>query len=319
VYLEYLLKMKIEKFKRLPDDTPIDLNVPIWLGIPYEAAILGQKYHHTPEEEPTFDKQPVIADDSPLEPVFDFDNSEMVQTAIRFYTAIKSLVGDRFNVVFPYWIRGPQGMGLYTRGYENFLTDIYLNPDFTRRLLRYVTEAAKAYAAWRARFLDEAVPLADLFNDDIPIIRPEHYRDFILPFEQEISDFHGGVYYWHSCGNTTKHIPEILKLRNLKLADLGPAIADKPAAIRVFAGVDRARPTEIRFAADRLVQTASEDRIRQYITETICACQAAGMEKYVLRVSGMSLLLGAEEDLRKLQTWIRVTRAVQDELVAQAR
>jgi hypothetical protein len=207
-------------------------------------------------------------------------------------------------------------MCLYTRGYENFLTDLYLNPDFTHRLLRYVTEAAKAYAAWRARYLDESLPLVDLFNDDIPIIRPQHYRDFILPYEQEISDFHGGVYYWHSCGNTTKHIPEILKLRNLKLADLGPAIADKPAAIRVFAGADRAKPTETRFAADRLVQKATEEQIREYITETICACRETGLEKYVLRVSGMSLLLGAEEDLRKLQTWIRVTRAVQNELLS---
>lgn len=316
VHLEYLLKMKIEKFKQLPDDTPIDLNVPLWLGIPYEAAILGQKFHHTLDEEPTFDKIPIINEDTPLEPVFDFDNSEMVQTAIHFYTTIKGIVGDQFNVVFPFWIRGPQGMCLYTRGYEGFLTDIYINPEFAHRQLRYVTEAGKAYAAWRSKYLNEAIPLVDLFNDDIPIIRPEHYCKFILPYEQELSDFHNGVYYWHSCGNTTRHIPEILKLKNLKLADLGPAIADKPAAIRIFAETDRSKPTEIRFAADRLVQKADEGQIREYVAETIRICQETKLEKYVLRVSGMSLLLGAQEDLQKMQTWIRVAKSVQEELSA---
>ena len=196
-------------------------------------------------------------------------------------------------------------MSLYLRGYENFLTDLYVNPDFAHRILRFVTDAAKAYVAWRSEFLNEPIRKGDLFNDDVPIMSPKMYTEFVFPYEQELCDYYGGIYYWHSCGDTTSHIERILRLSDLQLFDIGPAVRDRHLAIGKLKNI---QPTEIRFAADELVQKADEAMIDSYLNETVEICEENRIEKYVLRVSGMSVLLGAKQDLEKLKTWIKVAR-----------
>jgi len=308
-YLKYLLMMKIEKFRQLNDDTPIDRNIPIWLGIPYEAGMLGQKYFITEKEEPTFGKEPVITESFGFNTEFDFEETDYLKTAKRFYQTIKNIVGSEFNVIFPFWIRGPQGMALYLRGYEKFLTDLYLDPEFAHRVLRYATDAAKAYTAWRAEYLSDPIRKGDLFNDDIPIMSPEMYETFIFPYERELCDYFGGIYYWHSCGDTTPHITQILRLPVLDLFDIGPGVKNKKQAIQQI-GQDK--PTEIRFAADRCVQRADENEMQKFVEETVESCRECQVEKYVIRVSGLSVLLGAKKDLEKLRTWIKVARRVLD-------
>ena len=86
---------------------------------------------------------------------------------------------------------------------------MYESPAFAHRLLRYVTDAAKQYARWRADFTGDPTARCDLFNDDIPLMSPESYAQFFLPYEQELSDLHGGVYYWHSCVEAPPSTPSL--------------------------------------------------------------------------------------------------------------
>ena len=85
-------------------------------------------------------------ENSELPGSFDFNRNEYLAMVIPFWRRVKQLAGPEFNVLFPEWYRGPQGVALYIRGYENFSLDLYLNPALAHRVLRYVTEAAKAYA-----------------------------------------------------------------------------------------------------------------------------------------------------------------------------
>jgi len=309
-YLEYYLKMKIKKFQEFPDDTPIDFNIPIYFGIVFEPALLGQKVYFNKTEEPTFVKESIISETAELPNQFDFNNNNFLHFTKNFYEKIKKLVGPSFNVIFPYWYRGPQGVALYTRGFEKFLIDIFLNPKFAHKIMRYVTDAQKAYAQWRSNYLEEPIKKGDLFNDDIPLISPKEYRNFIFPYEEELCDFYNGIYYWHSCGDITQHIPEIIKLKSIELLDFGVSMENKKKGL---GRLDKEIPIECRILAQKHIQNANSKEVEIYMRGIIQEFKKRKIKKYVLRSSGMSTLLGAKKDIKKLSQWIEITRKLQIE------
>lgn len=307
-FLEHYLRMKIKKYQEIPDDTPIDMNIPIWFGVAFEAGLLGQKVYFPPNEDPVFGKEPIITETTQFPLYFDFENNDFLQIAKHFYKKIKSLVGSEFNVIFPHWFRGPQGVSLFIRGFENFLSDLYTNPDFAHRIIRYVTDAQKAYTEWRSEYLEQPIGKVDMFNDDIPLMSPEHYKEFVFPYEQELSDFAGGIYYWHSCGNISQHISEITKLNSLDILDFGVSMEDKSIGMD---NLDIDIPIELRILAQKYIQNADKEAMGKYMQNILQNCKDRNLNKYILRTSGMSTLLGAEKDLRKLREWIEVSRVLQ--------
>jgi uroporphyrinogen-III decarboxylase len=319
--LEYFLTYKMLKFRRFRDDTPLTRDIPVCFGVTHEAGMLGQKVLFMEGEEPQFGKDPIVDEDSVLPSRIDFSrNPYLVDMAIPFHRRVKSLAGSGFRVIFPHWYRGPQGVALYIRGFQNFAVDMYVNEDFARRLLRYVTDAGKQYAAWRAEFTGEALEPCDLFNDDIPLMSPDNYAEFFRELEQELIDFHGGCWYWHSCGDLTRHVPEVRRLRGISLIDFGVTMEDKAEGLKGMSadGVDGAAPeswpaVELRVMAKRHIQEASEEEQKEYVRSILRACRASRVERYVIRSSGMSILLGGERDLDSLARWVDLAREVQAE------
>ncbi len=315
-FLEYFLRYKILKFTRFPDDTPLTPDIPVCFGVTHEAGMLGQKVLFMPGEEPQFSKEPVVDEDSVLPKSIDFSRNEYLATAIRYYERVKDLAGRELRVIFPHWYRGPQGVALYIRGFENFSVDMYVNEAFAHRVLRYVTDAAKQFADWRADYTKEPIARCDLFNDDIPLMSPDSYEKFFLPYEQELSDFHGGVWYWHSCGDITKHVPAIQRLRGVALLDFGVTMERKADGLSGLGerGL-RAGPraVEFRVMAKRHIQEASEQEQKNYVRGILAACRQDGIQRYVIRSSGMSILLGGEPDLQRLARWVQLVREVQAE------
>ena len=104
----------------------------------------------------------------------------------------------------------------------------------------------------------------------------------------------------------TPHVPEIHKLPDIDLLDFGVTMEDKAAGL---AGLTRPQALELRVFAKRHLQEASDQEAR-----TTCgvSCAPAGARgRYVIRSSGMSLLLGAEKDLARLARWVELVREVQ--------
>jgi uroporphyrinogen-III decarboxylase len=308
-FLEYYLRFKMLKFRRFADDTPLTRQIPVCFGVTHEAGMLGQKIFFLPGEEPQFGRAPVYGPEDPLPEILDFSKNEYITTiAMPYYLKVRELAGNEFETIFPQWYRGPQGTALYVRGFENFSLDLYDNPDFAHRLLRFVTEAAKGYALWLQDFTGKPIGQCDLFNDDIPLMGPDTYRDFFLAYEQELSDFHGGVAYWHSCGDITKHVPEIEKLRGVSLLDFGVTMESKDAGIQQLAGP---KVLELRVFAKPHIQEADEEAQKAYLRDIVGACRRRGVRRYVIRTSGMSTLLGGEKDIEKLARWVELAREVQ--------
>jgi uroporphyrinogen-III decarboxylase len=309
-FLEYFLRYKILKFRRFRDDTPLTRDIPVCFGVTHEAGILGQKVLFLPGEEPQFAKEPIVEETTELPGTIDFSNNAYLAMAIPYYEKVKDMAGREFHVIFPQWYRGPQGVALYIRGFENFAVDTYVNQTFAHRVLRYVTDAAIQFARWRSAYTGEPIARCDLFNDDIPLMSPDAYARFFLPYEQELAHFHGGVYYWHSCGDITRHVAVIDKLDGVALLDFGVTMQDKREGMR---NLSRPRALELRVMAKTHIQEASEEAAKAYILDMIEACRESGVKRYVIRTSGMSILLGGEEDLLKLARWVEMVREVQRE------
>lgn len=309
-FLEYYLKIRLRKYAEFPDDTPLTRDIPVCFGVTHEAGILGQSVILDSGDEPTFGRKVLFDENSPLPRFLDFEGNEYLNMIRGFYQEVKRRVGSEFRVIFPQWYRGPQGVALYVRGFENFSLDLYLQPQFAHRLLRFITDAAKQFVAWRAEYTGEPIARCDLFNDDIYLMSPQSYTEFFLPYEREIGDFHGGVYYWHSCGDITKHVSAIQDLPNVELVDFGVTMEDKLAGMD---GLRRQQPLELRVHAQKHIQQASEQQAREYVAAILRACEERKVERYVIRSSGMSVLNGAKSDIRKLSRWVDLVRELQAE------
>lgn len=236
-------------------------------------------------------------------------NSYLNDIAIPFWTRIKKLAGPDFRVIFPQWYRGPQGVALYIRGFQEFSIDLYLNETLAHQILRYTTDAAKAFYLWHQDFTGEPIRRGDLFNDDIPLMSPEMYTKFFLPYEQELSDFFGGIYYWHSCGDITAHVGAVHQLTDIDLMDFGVTMESKKVGISRLV---RNQLIELRIMAQKHIQECTEEESRKYIRDILDDCADAAVDKYVIRSSGMSVINGAENDARKLARWVELVREAQE-------
>lgn len=309
-YLEYYLKMKIFKFQTIHDDTPLTMDIPLVLGVTHEAGILGQKVFFKHGEEPTFSRKSIVDENTLLPTSFDFSNNEYLSMVIPFYKKLCELVGNEYHVIFPQWYRGPQGVALYIRGFQEFSLDLYLNEVFAHRLLRYVTDAAKAFVLWRQDYTGDPICRGDLFNDDIPLMSPQMYKKHFLEYEREMSELYGGIYYWHSCGDITQHVREIQNLSDIDLMDFGVSMNDKTAGINNLVWN---QTIEFRVHAQNHIQQCSEEESKEYVRSLIRGCRDVGLRSYVIRSSGMSVVHGADTDLALLSRWVDLVRGVQNE------
>ena len=309
-YLEFYLKMRIEKFKRLPDDTPLTMDIPLVFGVTHEAGMLGQKIFFNYGEEPTFARESIVDENTAFPKEFNFNKNDYLDMVVPFYRRLKERTGSDFRVIFPHWYRAPQGVALYIRGFQEFSLDLYINEPLARRILRYATDAAKAYALWRQDFTGEPIHKCDLFNDDIPLMSPEMYTQYFFEYEKELSDFHGGVFYWHSCGDTTSHIAAVHALPDIDLLDFGVTMEDKADGLRHLA---RKQTVEFRVMAQKHIQQCSEEESKDYIRKIIESCKEYSVSSYIIRSSGMSIVHGSEKDLQMLGRWVDLVREVQEE------
>lgn len=306
-YLKYQLKMMIYRYENFLDHTCIGKEIPIWLGATLESSLFGAETIYPEDESPWLDREPVIRSESDLDMLEppDFFKSGLMPLAHQYYEVIGDLIDDDFKVTFPEWGRSPFGVATHIRGYENLLVDIVSNPKFMKQLMRFITDSRKQWTRERAKFLDLEVEKGNIYNDEVnsPTLSTAMYEEFALPYEQELSEFHGGILYWHSCGNTTDLITSIAKIPGLEMFHVGPW-TNLERAYQVF---DGKMPLEICVHPIQYVQKASPEKMQKnlmYIVDTCGPCP------YTIRAEGLQVVNGVEEDLRKIKKWIDIANSV---------
>jgi len=304
-YLENTLKMMIYRFEHFQDFTCVEKTIPIWLGTTFESSLFGSRTIFVKGESPWLDREPIIKRPEDLDELNfpDFYKSGLMPLAHKMYEEINELVEGKYTVVFPEWGRGPFGVVQHIRGLENLLMDIILRPEFVHRLMRFVTDARKSWVKERARFLRRKVEKGNLYNDEVncPTLSPSQYEEFVLPYELELCEFHGGITYWHSCGDTTKLLDSIRRIPNIDMFHIGPW-TDLKEVRRVFGEVAALEkclmPTED-------IQLASKKEMEEKLKNIRAVLDGTS---YTVRADGLQVIKSLYEDLEIIKQWVSVAR-----------
>jgi hypothetical protein len=306
-YLEYSLRMAIYRHECFPDCTVVGKQVPIWLGVPFEPSFFGQATIYSSNASPWIGKRPVVRAPEDLKSLRppDFFRDGLMPTAHRFYQEIGELLPGDFSVLFPEWGRSPYAVALHLRGMDNIVADMLDRPEFARELIGFVGECRKSWTRQRAQLLGQEIAPANLYNDECncPLLSPRLYEHFVLPGEQELSRFSGGLAYWHSCGDTTQLIPYIARIPNLVMFHVGPwtrlekALEVLPDSVALEVCLDP--------VAD--VQMASPRQMREKLggIRALCAGRA-----YTVRADGIQLLHSLPAELEQMRAWLETAQEV---------
>ncbi len=309
-YLSAQLQMKVYHAQHFKDDTYIDKSVRLMFAMLLEGTVLGVPYGFTEYGYPWLDyKNPPIKDPEDLNRLEspDFYKSGVMPLVHRFYAEMSDALDDDFLVKFPDWIMGPLGVACELRGFDQLLMDFLLNLEFAQGLLRFIVEARRSWQEQCDRFLSIQRTRGLLGNDDVncPTLSPALYRDVILPLETELSEHYGGIFYWHSCGNTTKLLDDITRIPVLDLFHCGPW-TDVAEACRVMG--DRGVPLEICVDPVDKVQMASPADQKHYLEDIIAHIPDA-VDCYI-KADSLEVIRDLPTELAAIQSWIDAAREV---------
>jgi hypothetical protein len=164
-------------------------------------------------------------------------------------------------------LQGPLDTAYLVWESSAFMLAMYTNPKEVHHLMRLVTDLIIRYVkAQRARspeFLPCHYPplwLPDgrgiaISDDGLAVISPKLYREFCLPYVNELSEEFGGVMI-HSCGNFVHQFENLERIHNLRGINFGATETPFAAVWQRFGGKTAVIPhlglnNEIHFNGNR--------------------------------------------------------------------
>ncbi len=235
VCLESQLRWKLYNFHILRDDTPFDTRVGIDYATALEPSLFGIATIEGEGKEPSYGK-PVIIEPEDLDTLAlpDFYNGGIMPRVHGMYKALCELVDNRLSVFFPGWARGPCSIATMLRGFNELFFDSVDDPDFVHRLMDYIVKSRIHFEEARCEFLGIAPDdisyrwkyvvyrenySGDMFEDEVDgnLFSADFNREFIIPYTKRLADYYGGIPYYHSCGNLTNFLEDIVTLPVTKM------------------------------------------------------------------------------------------------------
>jgi len=305
VHLKTQLKMNIYHFNHWEDNMYYAGNLFIWFGVITELSFFGPKIRFFPGREAWIESPPLLEKKENLASLKhpDFYKSGLMPKIHEFYERVSELTDERFKVLFPMWVRGPFCIAAHLRGLDNIIIDMLEDPKFVHRLMGFITDSEKAWAKERAKFLNSTIEKTFLFNDEVglPIVTPEMYEEFILPYEIDLSNFYGGIIYWHSCGDTTNFVKSINKIPGLKMFHIGPKTNVLKAAQVFTPDVS----LDVDLDPFRDVLEADEEKMEEKIEEIVDVCAEKDVP-FCIRADGFQPVHTLKEDLPRINLWVNI-------------
>lgn len=235
VCLETQLRWKLYNFHILRDDTPFDTRV----GIDYATALEPSLFGIAPVEgegkEPSYGK-PVISEAEDLDRLAlpDFYNGGIMPRVHHMYKALVEMVDGRLSVFFPGWARGPCSIATMLRGFNELFLDSVDDPDFVHKMMDFIVKSRIYFENQRCKFLGIAPNdlsyrwkyvvyrdnhSGDMFEDEVDgnLFSPDFNREYVIPYTKRLADYYGGIPYYHSCGNLTNFLEDIITLPVTKM------------------------------------------------------------------------------------------------------
>jgi hypothetical protein len=299
-HLREWLRLNIFEFEQFEDDSYYAPEYRPWWGVVTEVSMFGAPLLFREDREPWIDSPPLLEDKAALDKLTlpDFYSSGLMPLVHLFCDYAAEVLGSRIKVIFPTWARGPLATAMQLRGMQNLLLDMLDDPAFVHRLMRLVTDGRKAWLKQRAEFLNQPIQPGLLFNDEIgaPLLHPGLYREFILPDELELAEFHGGIFYFHSCGDTTLFLDDIITIPGLQLFHVGP----QTNLARVVERLNPDIALDICMQDVRDIYETTDEQKRTKLAGIADLCRG---RHYYIRADGFDVLTTPEADLHRIQRW----------------
>ncbi|MGD0613043.1 MAG: MtaA/CmuA family methyltransferase [Anaerolineales bacterium] len=115
--------------------------------------------------------------------------------------------GDQVAIVGK--VMGPWTLAYHTHGLQDFLIETKLEPDKVYRFLDRLKEITVLFATAQIRAGADVLCIADHATGDL--VSPATYRDFLLPYHQELTRRIGCPTVLHICGNTYDRLDDICR------------------------------------------------------------------------------------------------------------
>jgi len=310
-FVENYLKITIEKFRLFNDDTFISRMVPMWMGVGYEANFFGMPIKFSDGMDPWIEYEKIIVrepEDLKKLPVPDFYKGGLMPQTIKMYEGVREILDDDFNVMFPEWLRGPFGLATYIRGFENVLIDMIEEPEFYNDLMKCIVDGRKIWYDGFSQYIGKPFGKANIFNDEVntPSLSPKLYEEFVLPYEMELCNYHGGYLYYHSCGNLSALYNKISNLPNIDMIHKGPW-SDPAEAAKHF-GQRSAIEVCLNPQAD--ICEGTEDSMRALLNKIVTTLTENKVKGYTLRANNIQIYDNFKNSINKSNLFIKVAREV---------
>jgi hypothetical protein len=322
VYLEKYLEHVIYRFTEIQDDVPILLEIPIYRSSYFEATLFDREIIYPDDHDAVLSDTPLIGDLSEVDalPALDFNRGEPMAFAKHLYEFVTEQTrGREFAVLFMDWLRNPFGVASWLYGEEKLLAAMTSDPEGAHRLLRYVTECRTRWSRERAEYLGADLEKAPLYSDSVrgDWTSPQQYLEFVQPYEMAIAEVHGGINYWHSCGDTTPLLDQLGSLP-LELFHVGPWTNVQKAA-EVFGPKGVALEICIQKhgqygpgpwpASDDLFR-ATPGQIARKIRRMVSQAVGGGATALSIVAGPLHRTRGAERDVKTIKNWLHTARTV---------
>ena len=172
--------------------------------------------------------------DGQLGEMLDFTNYFVAETGGRYPIALTDC-------------QGPLDTAYLVWDSSAFMTAMYTNPKEVHHVMRLVTDLIIAYVKEQRSLSPEFIPchfppiyLPDgkgiaISDDGLAVIGPNLYREFCLPYVNELSEEFGGILI-HSCGNFVHQLGNLEKVHNLRGLNFGASETPFEAVWQRFNG-----------------------------------------------------------------------------------
>ena len=301
------LKTSLFKYKTFDDCTPITRQVNYWSGVGFEKSIFGGEQIYS-DNDSWLAREAVFTgkEDISSLPLTDFYTSGCMPDTIKFYEDMRGIAADDFTVTFPPWGRSPWGVAWHLCGLDNLCYLIADDYEWVESFIKYITECRKHWTGQMADYLKVPITSGPIYNDEVtfPMLSPKTYRELVLPTEIDLSIFHGGISYWHSCGNTTAFFHLINSIPNLQMVCISPW-SDYELAPKVY-GRDKILEFALHPYEDVInpnTRSETEDKLRKIKNN-------AQYHISYIQANGIQFLGGVDEGIRLVQNWISMARDV---------
>lgn len=284
--LESQLNWKLFLHNEIKDDTVLDLQIGIDYATALEPSLMGQEAIFPERSDPTYGKCIIRqqSDISKLEEP-DFFRSGIMPDVHRMYEALGNIINDEFRLFFPGWARGPWSIATIIRGFNDLFIDTIDSPEFVHEMMNKIISTRISFENQRCKFLkiepeDRSYKWkyavyrnnssSDQFEDEVDgnLFSKETFCNFILPYSRRLSEYYGGIHYYHSCGNLTPFIDMFSKDLNLEymlhispFTDISKVVENLPKQVVLQCSLDPVK--EVMMADEEKMQHTISNIIEQ--------------------------------------------------------